>query len=1280
MKTYHFIVSIFVIVSFCITSVRAKGKNNKSAVHTLTQLQSLFMEPPVEYRSAPLWVWNDDITEKQIDEQLADLKSGGIGGVFIHPRPGLITPYLSDKWFSLCAYTVEKSEELGMKVWLYDENSYPSGFASGNVPAQMPESYNEGAGLVFKRVEKLPDNLDKYYLILKQVDSKFIEITNQLDKERNKKGDYLLYEKSYYPKTAWHGGYSYVDLLHDGVTEKFIELTMTDGYEKYIGSEFGKTVPGIFTDEPNIYPPNGIRWTPSLFDEFEKRWGYDLKTNLPSLDYEIGDWKRIRHNYYTTLLEMFIERWSKPWYNYCEKNNLIRTGHYWEHAWPNPQPGGDNMAMYAWHQMPAIDILMNQYSEKVHAQFGNVRSVKELSSAANQMGRTRKLSETYGAGGWDLRFEDMKRIGDWEFVLGVNFLNQHLSYMTIEGARKRDHPQSFSYHEPWWKYYNILGDYFARLSLALSSGEQVNRILVFEPTSTAWMYFSEMDPNEKYAELGQAFQNFVLDLERNQIEYDLASENIVKDNGQIEKDKFIVGKRTYDVIVFPPSFENLDKPTYELLKKYLKNGGKVLSFVDIPDYVDGSVSDELKSYVKKYSSQWIRVNSLKDKEALDLLSSNEIQFQQPDKIKGKLFHHRRDLDDGQVLFLVNTSSNEWSSGSLDIKGKSVSELDLTSGEKKPYYSKLKGNTLDVSFDLPPAGSLLLLIGNLPSKDLVDNQTAEIQIVNSSGEVKVRRNEPNVLTIDYCDLKLGDTVEKDIYFFQAADKIFKYYGFDGDPWKSAVQYKTSIVDRNNFPTNSGFEASYSFTISEGVNKGSLRAVIEHPELWQILINAKPVEPLSNDYWLDRKFGVYNIGENVITGINSIKITAKPMTVFSELEPIYIVGDFSLESQEKGWKVVQAKPIKLGSWKEQGLPFYSEAVSYSKPYEIKSGDKRFVVKLTDWRGSVAEVKVNNKSAGIIAWEPYELDITDLLKDGKNEITVVVSGTLKNLLGPHHIGRVRGSAWPASFESAQENIPSGDSYDFIDYGLFKDFVLIESDGPPQKVYWKIEYVAKPVFGSADTISFNSPVTVTLAAPTDSAEIRYTLDSSKPNKLSNLYTTPIVLEHSTLIKAQSFKEGLVESPVVERNFYIIDKDKNGLEFRYFEGNWQALPDFNSLPEIRRGHIYDLSLEGIERRPAYFAVEFIGYLKIEQPGEYSFYTISNDGSRLFIDNVEVVNNDGLHAGFEQQGKIDLGSGLHKIKLDYFDGGGSQELRVLYSGPGIHKQIIPLDKLMLKDK
>ena len=63
-------------------------------------------------------------------------------------------------------------------------------------------------------------------------------------------------------------------------------------------------------------------------------------------------------------------------------------------------------------------------------------------------------------------------------------MNQHLSHMTIAGARKYDYPPVFTRLSPWWEDYKVLNDYFARLSLVLSQGEQMNDILVLEPTTT----------------------------------------------------------------------------------------------------------------------------------------------------------------------------------------------------------------------------------------------------------------------------------------------------------------------------------------------------------------------------------------------------------------------------------------------------------------------------------------------------------------------------------------------------------------------------------------------------------------------------------------------------------------------------------------------------------------------------------------------------------------------------------------------------------------------------
>ncbi|HRQ51741.1 MAG TPA: glycosyl hydrolase, partial [Agriterribacter sp.] len=560
---------------------------------SLADLRGGFTSPGKAYGSAPLWVWHTKVTKAIIDSMMQEFKQNAFGGVMVHPRPGLITEYLSPEWLSLYQYTIQKGKALGLDVWIYDENSYPSGFAGGNVPDQMPESYNQGQMLHMIKTTVLPLQTDDIFIALKADKGGFIDISARLNREKGKAGTYYLFKKEYYQKQAGIVGppeFPYVDLMVKGVTEKFIEITMS-GYEKIAGNDFGKAVPGLFSDEPSI-PSHGagnVRWTPDLFSSFKRKWGYDLQTQLPSLFEETGDWKKIRHNYQQTLLQLFIDRWSKPMHAYTEKHNLKWTGHYWEHGWPNPGEGPDNMAMYAWHQQPGIDMLFNQFNEESpNAQFGNIRSVKELSGVANQLNKKRTLSETYGGGGWELTFKDMKRLGDWQYVLGVNFLNQHLSMMTLTGARKYDYPQSFSYHTPWWPYYKTLNEYFARLSFVLSQGKQENHILIIEPTSSAWMYAGPGKQHAGLSAIGNRFQQFITTLEKAQVEYDLGSENIIKDHGKTAGGKFVVGERAYRTVVIPPGMENIDGPTYALLKAYADAGGKVLLF-DKLQRIDGAL-------------------------------------------------------------------------------------------------------------------------------------------------------------------------------------------------------------------------------------------------------------------------------------------------------------------------------------------------------------------------------------------------------------------------------------------------------------------------------------------------------------------------------------------------------------------------------------------------------------------------------------------------------------------------------------------------------------------
>ena len=96
---------------------------------TLEEIRTDFAAPGVDYAPAPLWVWNDLLTEEQIRSTLRDLAGQGVLQAYVHPRPGLATPYLSDDWFRLWEAALDEARKLGMKIWIYDENSYPSGFA-----------------------------------------------------------------------------------------------------------------------------------------------------------------------------------------------------------------------------------------------------------------------------------------------------------------------------------------------------------------------------------------------------------------------------------------------------------------------------------------------------------------------------------------------------------------------------------------------------------------------------------------------------------------------------------------------------------------------------------------------------------------------------------------------------------------------------------------------------------------------------------------------------------------------------------------------------------------------------------------------------------------------------------------------------------------------------------------------------------------------------------------------------------------------------------------------
>lgn len=139
-----------------------------------------------------------------------------------------------------------------------------------------------------------------------------------------------------------------------------------------------------------------------------------------------------------------------------------------------------------------------------------------------------------------------------------------------------------------------------------------------------------------------------------------------------------------------------------------------------------------------------------------------------------------------------------------------------------------------------------------------------------------------------------------------------------------------------------------------------------------------------------------------------------------------------------------------------------------------------------------------------------------------------------------------------------------------------------------------------------------------------------------------------------------------------------NGLNYKYYTTSssnpWKVLPNFSQLRPVKTGIVSNFTLNP-KAQSDYFGFVFEGLIQIDVAGTYTFYSYSDDGSKLFINGALVVNNDGTHSPQERSGSVYLGVGKHAIKVIYFEYINSETLSVRYQGPGISKRLIPNTKL-----
>lgn len=978
---------------------------------------------PVQPGLIPFWMLNDASTVDQKIDYLRRCYAGGIRALAMHARSGNLIPYASDEWFRMIRDLVAEGGRLGMQMWLYDEDPYPSGAAGGLVMANYPELRAE-----YLASHVAPSNLKRGQLWLmggsRVVWAGLVPLAGVGDAEDMTgevgvlrvdwfmgRWDSRHYYEGMKPFPCPRGdavrqryslrvpaipaGYRLLavtaeiagvegswgalpDLLNPHTFGVFRQLIL-DRYVRTVGEYFGTTIPGIFTDEAK--PHGNVPITRDLWANFQTKMSYDLRSEVYRLFGDIRSDRdiQVRLDYRRWVLNRFLTAFVQPYRKFCDTHKLCLVGHFSPEDDPIQETAclGSAMAIMKNMTCPGTDLIV-PFTGTEAAPTLNLGSLR-VGSVRAQMGAPCGMSESLGLSGWSITSAHARQILTWQKALGIDRFFLHGFYTSSEGVQNYEALPDFGPYSSIFPGVGAMNDWLQKLETLLDQDRTNPEVAVVNSVSTFWQWGPHMN-TDRLVQCRDSLWQTLLGCLQAHVGIHLVDEADLA-VAEYGSGGIRIGNCVYRKLLVP-DLDLIGSEALAVLRQAVGQGVDVHVFGDGPRKevgVDGAIhqiSEPLpgqRAGVLYADRHWAR-QYLKPVSLLDGADAHRCylrRFVGPDR--------------RPHLLVVNVGDQPLD---LIVKGDPTNGLRWTPVE-------VDGDFIETGSDgvwhMPACGCGLFAAAETAIAPTGQAPGVRTTRDLKSADLRFKRVSPNLCRLSAVQVLRRGRKEKTLDFprpyWQIFDDFKMVSGFESYlgilPLESTVP-DSDLCYRFVFNLVPAFKKTILLSLDPRCARGRFDVICNGR-----IALAQCGFPL--DGIVARRIPLKNLkpGRNVLDF--RFRITNAMEGLLSQL---FLEGDFEVDVQRPAPILrLPRNRIDAGGWQASGLPHYMGAGIYRWTERIARDEiKRWQILELDGICDSAELKVNGESAGVRAWAPWRWNLP-ALKPGGNRFELRVQGTAGN-----------------------------------------------------------------------------------------------------------------------------------------------------------------------------------------------------------------------------------------------------------------------------------------------